>query len=98
MPYVTQENRDKLDHSIEQLSEDIRRCGADGIEGNSNYALTRVLMNTFFPTGAFSYRGFNRIMGVLTCVSLEMYRRMVAPYEDQSIVKNGDVPEYRGIM
>lgn len=30
-------------------------------------------------------------LGVLRCCQLELYRRMVAPYEDKKIQENGDV-------
>jgi hypothetical protein len=38
-----------------------------------------------------NYAKFNEVVGVLECAKLELYRRMVAPYEDTKITENGDV-------
>jgi hypothetical protein len=38
-----------------------------------------------------NYANFNEIMGVLSCVAQEFYRRWAVPYEDQKIRENGDV-------
>ncbi len=37
------------------------------------------------------YTDFNNVMGVLACAQAEVYRRLVAPYEDTKIEENGDV-------
>jgi len=37
------------------------------------------------------YADFNEVIGVLECCKLELYRRMVAPYEDLKCAENGDV-------
>ncbi len=37
------------------------------------------------------YRRFNDVMGVLACAQAEVYRRLIAPYEDEAIKRNGDV-------
>ncbi len=34
---------------------------------------------------------FNAVVGALECAKLELYRRMVAPYENGKIAENGDV-------
>jgi broad-specificity NMP kinase len=39
----------------------------------------------------FNYTNVNSVMGVLSCVSAELYRRLAAPYEDRKIKENGDV-------
>ena len=37
------------------------------------------------------YSRYNAAMGVLACAQQELYRRLIAPYEDQKILENGDV-------
>jgi hypothetical protein len=37
------------------------------------------------------YADFNAAIGALECCKSELYRRMVGPYEDQAIARNGDV-------
>lgn len=38
-----------------------------------------------------SYERYNAAIGALECAKLELYRRLVAPYEDQKCAENGDV-------
>jgi hypothetical protein len=38
-----------------------------------------------------SYQVYNDVIGVLECLKLEVYRRLVAPYEDEKLAQNGDV-------
>ena len=37
------------------------------------------------------YYHYNQLIGVLECAKLELYRRLVTPYEDIKITDNGDV-------
>jgi hypothetical protein len=45
-------------------------------------------MKGLYPPKYFNY---NRAIGVLECIKLEFYRRMVGPYEDIKIKEAGDV-------
>jgi hypothetical protein len=45
--------------------------------------------------GDVSYPKIAMITGVLENIKQEFYRRAAAKYEDQKIVSNGDIPEYR---
>jgi len=59
--------------------------------GELNYAVTS-LMNQYISTGTkINYQRFNDIIGVLESSKLEIYRRLVAEYEDKKIIENGDV-------
>lgn len=57
--------------------------------GELNFALTRMVQSYLGPTP--NYGTFNAAIGALECCKLELYRRMVAPYEDKKIQENGDV-------
>jgi hypothetical protein len=57
--------------------------------GELNYIITLTCLD-FLPEKP-SYSDFNTIIGALECAKLEMYRRMVVPYEDQKKHENGDV-------
>lgn len=89
MPYIPQEARDRLDK--EDAVYDIQT------PGELNYALTMIcsvyLQNQADKKGnpAPKYYDYNEVMGALECCKLELYRRLVAPYEDESIERNGDV-------
>jgi len=57
--------------------------------GELNFVITSTLLR-YLGHGA-DYAAFNEVIGVLECAKLEMYRRMIAPYEDKKIEENGDV-------
>lgn len=57
--------------------------------GVINYVITRLL--TSWIGSKPHYARFNAAIGMLECTKLELYRRMVAPYEDVKRGENGDV-------
>lgn len=84
MPYIKQEGRDKLDHTIHVLSDKIEDAG------ELNYTITKLLHGQLEKKG-LNYANCNALIGVLDCASKEFYRKKVAPYEDIKIKENGDV-------
>ena len=63
--------------------------------GELNYALTNVCLGYLFgDTGDPRYDDFNEVVGVLECIQFEIYRRLIAGYEQRKIVENGDLPRY----
>jgi hypothetical protein len=80
MPYIPESRRFEVDAFIPTA----------GIAGELNYQLTRVVQKYVKDHGA-SYRVFNDVIGALECAKLELYRRLVAPYEDTKRAQNGDV-------
>lgn len=98
MPYIKQEERDRIDPAIEEIVEAIR--GADCFQsefdrtilvGELNYAISRILDECLSLQTIPSYAKFNAAIGVLECVKQELYRRLAAPYEDKKMAENGDV-------
>lgn len=83
MPYIKQPQRPALDKHLGPLNAHIVTAG------ELNYAITRLCLG--FVGGQPRYDDFNKVMGVLACAAAELYRRHVAPYEDQKIAENGDV-------
>lgn len=57
--------------------------------GKLNFIITRLVR--CFLNEKPRYEDFNAAIGVLECAKLELYRRMIAPYEDKKIEENGDV-------
>ena len=88
MPYISQRERDSLDYSIEALG--IRVACGDSIAGEFNYAISK-MVNLILDKRGLNYANINEIIGALECVKLELYRRVVSPYEDAKIAENGDV-------
>ena len=60
--------------------------------GELNYAIT-CKINRFLKQKPKSYTSYNEAIGVLECAKMELYRRMIAKYEDKKIIENGDVYE-----
>lgn len=58
--------------------------------GELNYAIT-TLITDWLDDEPLSYKRLNGAFGALECAKLELYRRMVAPYEDRKCEENGDV-------
>ena len=80
MPYISQESRHELDEE----------GYAPQSPGELNYRLTGVIRE-YFKLNGESYRMFNDVVGALEACKLELYRRIIAPYEDQKMKENGDV-------
>jgi len=94
MPYIPQEKREVLDPVIDNLVTALRGLQsddpADNIQGNMNYIVTRLLDKLYNA----SYQEINNGVGMMMCATLEYYRRIAAPYEDQKSYENGDVYEH----
>lgn len=79
MPYIKQEDREALNNHDDEPQN----------AGELNYMIT-VMIQEYLGSKP-NYQRFNETIGVLECAKLELYRRMVAPYEDKKIEENGDV-------
>jgi len=88
MPYIKKENRTKFD--IQKLQKTGLTCEN---AGDLNYVLTVIILSYLNKKGLARYQDYNDVLGVLTAIIQELYRRYVAPYEDKKIVENGDVDE-----
>jgi hypothetical protein len=80
MPYIKQTIRELLDANRSEPA----------TAGELNYKITRLCLD-YIATHGKQYNTYNEAIGVLSCVTQELYRRQVAPYEDQKIAENGDV-------
>lgn len=96
MPYIKQKDRDKLDGVIQELIVAIKgnmdKAGvlgtdAENLDGVLNYCFFKICKE-IYPQ---KYHWYNRMMGMMECCKAELYRRLVAPYEDIKIEENGDV-------
>lgn len=81
MPYIPAKKRDKFFDFFEFT---------DMIEndGELNYVITTII-HKYLKNNKKNYSTINSIMGVLSCVSLEFYRKIVSPYEDIKELENG---------
>ena len=81
MPYISKEQRISI-------AEDGGLPTAVNV-GELNYLITRLIVN-YLPSNT-RYADYNEVIGVLESAKLELYRRMVAPYENAALAMNGDV-------
>ena len=89
MPYIRQYERDRLDPHIAALLDALGAVRSGSMAGCLNYAITRLVLGTLLNEP--SYLQFATATGVLENVKTELYRRVMAKYEDQKCVENGEV-------
>jgi len=90
MPYIAQDKRALLEHSLASLSARVIVEERSSQAGVLNYCIS-ALFNEVLNTNGVNYRNINELIGVLECAKLELYRRVASPYEDEKIQSNGDV-------
>ena len=83
MPYIKQQDRDRINLSY-------RDRGSPQNSGELNYLFT-VISQRYLKEHGLSYQHVNDCIGALEGAKLELYRRIVTPYEDSKIELNGDV-------
>ena len=87
MPYINQAARDRLeDESFNNNSFLPEPKNA----GELNYVIT-MLIHHYWSQNGGNYQAFNDIIGALEGAKMEVYRKKVAPYEDQKAKDNGEV-------
>lgn len=98
MPYIDETSRKILDWPIDDLANTITNYSEYSdrdmvtILGDLNYCISRLVGKVMGDT---SYAKIAMLTGVLENVKQELYRRVVVPYEEEKIVQNGDIKEYK---
>lgn len=98
MPYIDETSRKVLDQSIDDLANIITNHSELDNEnvmvmlGDLNYCMSRLIGQVM---GNTSYAKIAMLTGVLENVKQEFYRRVAVPYEEEKIVMNGDIKEYK---
>lgn len=88
MPYISQSDRDQWQELLDYIGKDDFE---DVTPGDLNYLITKLCKKYYYDKTGPSYGTLNELVGVLECAKLELYRRVLAPYEDKKIDENGDV-------
>lgn len=76
MPYIKQEDR---------VEAELYPCSP----GELNFAITKIVVR--YLDDHPRYHNYAEAVAALECAKLELYRRMVAPYENKKCLENGDV-------
>jgi hypothetical protein len=79
MPYIKEQRRNAL-----MIGDALPET-----EGELNFVITQFIKLYLGPKP--NYAKYNSVVGVLGCVTLELYRRKVVPYETEKMLENGDV-------
>ena len=89
MPYIKPERRKQLGPAIAVLTTalTLRSPEPQELAGDLNYVITNLLLNTLRMT----YHNMALWTGVLETAKLELYRRVIAEYEDGKREEHGDV-------
>jgi len=91
MPYIKKEEREFYEEIILKVVEYLyNEQGKDSAKGHLNFLFTSIIKEYIRREG-INYSLCNDMMGVLESCKQELYRRVVAPYEDKKIQENGDV-------
>lgn len=102
MPYIKEKDRERYDSLVDTLvsallsamtensEEGDRLLNVNVIKGHHNYIMYSLALKLVKKLGV-RYHTLQDIIGTFDCSKLEFYRRIIAPYEDAAIKKNGDV-------
>lgn len=88
MPYIKQEDRERLNDDISILADEITDDRM-GRPGEMNYTVSKLIDLVYGDD--MRYADYNEVLGFLEGIKLELYRRKVAPYEDIKLEENGDL-------
>jgi hypothetical protein len=94
MPYIRADERKSIDERLEPIINNVCVETAGGL----NYIITRIVdawLNGYGSTSPPSYTAYNAAMGALECAKLELYARVIRPYENEKMTINGDVYSVR---
>lgn len=85
MPYIKQKDRNRFKDVVKALLSNLPNNA-----GEINYLFTWICRLYVIKSGS-CYQSYNDVLGALEGVKLELYRRQIAPYEDEKIKEEGDL-------
>lgn len=88
MPYIQSKDRQRIDPYIAPLTDTLKTVG------DLNYAVTRVALQYLENIG-MNYSNFSNLIGTLTLIPMEIWRRIGQPYEYMKQQLNDDLPEFQ---
>ena len=94
MPYVHNDVRLWVNPALNGLLVDLSNLLDNERAGAVNYCITRIVAGAMKPEKGWNYESLLKAHGTFGAAAEEFYRRLIAPYEDVKIEKNGDIPEY----
>ena len=90
MPYIKREERKQYQKLVDDIASLVPQ-DRTARPGHMNY-LVSLLIERVYGT-SMRYADHNEVLGFLSGISLEFYRRKTAPYEDVKIREEGDLTD-----
>src|SRR5688500_4563633 len=103
MPYIKKERRPLFDQAVDVIVENLGRTDGpvtgvwppvideNQAKGDLNYVISSIVKR-YIDIHGIKYHRINDFSGgVLSCVQMELYRRIASDYENLAIQKNGDI-------
>ena len=98
MPYTKEEYREEVDNAVSDIINYLNLCSDREVDGDINYIITRIVVEGCLGAdGKMSYTRGSNMIKALECSKLEIYRRLLGPYEDAKVFENGDVSSFKGV-
>jgi hypothetical protein len=98
MPYISQQDRQKINEYIDDLIIELNTKYANENfyerSGIANYVITRILLNFLKCGHIWSYTKLSNVIATLECSKMEINRRLLSKYEDKKINDSGDLEEF----
>jgi len=86
MPYIKPEERAFFTDLLGSLAQtDIQSVG------ELNFLLTKICLHYINQRGLQKYQFYNDVIGALEASKMEIYRKLISPYEEQKEIENGTV-------
>ena len=97
MPYISPEDREHIESAdlgqlIDKLAAALASVPSGKVGGALNYTICRLAIGSLKPKG---YSQLSDMLGHVHSAETEMRRRLLDPYEDECIEKNGDLKEFQ---
>jgi len=84
------DQRPVYDKPIDLIIENLNALPEDQVCGHLNYIFF-LIVKKFLKKKGFRYFRLNSIIGAFECCKLEIYRRLVGPYENEKEKEHGSV-------
>ena len=95
MPYTKKEARERVNGLLDQAAAIIKKYPDVELDGEANYAISYLVATVFRPVTGWRYHWIARAHSAFIMAANEFSRRIIAPYENRCIAKNGDVDFYK---
>ena len=92
MPYIPGDRREVIDAGVSKAVAALRILGAT--QGDVNYAVTTIALEALKPADGWGYHSLSSAIAALKDAAAEIERRLLGPYEDTAIKRNGDLRCY----